>query len=177
MTNVETQRVFFALWPQAGIAEALHQQAGVWQQHCRGRLMRRDTLHMTLFFVGDVSAAQLAALMKAADDIEGRACTMRVDVCGRWRHNRIVWAGVSRPPAALLQLADALNRSLNGLGFRSSHDTFKPHITLLRSSVDAPADDRMEPLEWQVRDFVLAAAQLRPEGARYRCLNRWPLQR
>lgn len=43
-------RVFFALWPEVSIQGALHNIAKEYQARSAARVMRADTLHMTLCF-------------------------------------------------------------------------------------------------------------------------------
>ena len=63
------RRIFFALWPEPEVARKLHALSGAAHAVCGGRRMRRDTLHMTLAFLGDVAAALFDGACAAADEV------------------------------------------------------------------------------------------------------------
>ncbi len=178
-----TQRVFFALWPEADVAAALHATAQAVHANCGGRIMRPDTLHLTLAFLGDVDAAQLGAAQEAATDVAGKVgpgdTAMVLDRLGCWGHNRIVWAGCGETPLLLAALADALAQQLRGRGFRLDARPFAAHVSLLRNARCDVALPSLAELPWPVRDFVLVASapapQLEPKRPHYRVLRRWPL--
>lgn len=169
-------RVFFALWPDAACAAALHARARQLQQACGGRVMRRDTLHLTLAFLGDVAADRLAALCAAADRIRGTAFELVFDHVGSWHGHRIVWLAPSAVPAPLGTLSEALTAAAAAAELRLEERPFSPHVTLLRHARHAPPQDGdASPLRWRVGSFVLVASELHPEGARYGIVRRWKL--
>ncbi len=173
----DRKRVFFALWPDADTVRRLHRQARAAREVCGGRLMRADTLHMTLFFIGDVCPQRLAGMMDAADNVVGEAFEMRIDISARWGHNRIVWAGMSAPPGELLQLHENLSRVLREAGCRPEPQPFKPHITLLRNTLQPPAESSMVAIRWRVGEFALIASMPDHNGANYHRLKDWPLRK
>jgi 2'-5' RNA ligase len=196
------QRVFFALWPEPEVARALYAAGRLAHETCGGRVMRRDTLHMTLAFLGDVEDARLEAACEAATEAAAKVppsasnesgfadrnnadyrrpvvgagdTAMAVDRLGYWGHNHIVWAGCGDTPPALLFLADELAGRLRSRGFRIESRPFVAHATLLRHARcggDLPA---LPPIAWPVHDFVLVVSEPAPEGPHYRVLRRWPL--
>jgi 2'-5' RNA ligase len=149
-----TLRLFFALWPDDATRDALN-RTGKWlHQHWGGRLMRADTLHITLAFLGSTPAHQLERLAACADTVEADAFELILDQAGYWRHNRIGWLGVSETPPQYLGLVGALNAALQDAGFPVDVRPHVPHVTLLRKSGgEAPA---CAPVCWPVNDFVLA---------------------
>lgn len=172
----DRQRVFFALWPDGAAVEALDALARVAHEAFSGRRMRRDTLHMTLAFIGDVDAARVADLHAAA----GRATlpdafTMRIDQVRCWRHNHIVWCGPSAMPAQLAGLAASLAGELGQAGIRLEARAFAAHATLLRNADCAGLAPAFEPFDWPVADFVLVESNPATAGARYAVIGRWPL--
>lgn len=58
----DTLRLFFALWPDAATGDALSRTGKLLHQHWGGRLMRADTLHITLAFLGRTPVEQLDVL-------------------------------------------------------------------------------------------------------------------
>ncbi len=59
------RRLFLALWPGEAVAGALDAAGLEAQRLCGGRRMRRDTLHLTLVFLGDVEASRIPGLVEA----------------------------------------------------------------------------------------------------------------
>jgi 2'-5' RNA ligase len=166
-------RVFFALWPDAGIAKRLHELGGEAHALCGGRRMQRDTLHLTLAFIGDVSPERLLDLLSVGDRVGAAAFTLVLDRLGGWRHNRIVWAGASEVPAPLAALVGRLNDELAAAGFPVEQRRFAAHVTLLRNARTALPERGVEPLDWRVDGFALMASQRYADGARYVPLRQW----
>jgi 2'-5' RNA ligase len=169
-----TQRLFFALWPNAATRRALDRAGAVLHAAWGGRRMRADSLHLTLAFLGATPAAQLDAVRAAAASQSAAAFTLRLDRPGCWQHNHIGWLGVCEPPPALTLLASGLAEALHLHGVSCDAKPFVPHVTLLRNTRcgDAPA---IEPLAWRAQDFALVASPGAGAGAGYRVLARWPL--
>lgn len=169
-------RVFFAVWPTPVAAKALHDAARQTQKDCGGRLMRRETLHLTLAFLGDVSDERLAEVRRVADGVVGEAFDVALDRIGYWKHNRILWAGGESPRLTLL--AKHLNDGLRAAGFRLDGRPFVAHMTLLRDARCAAlplAPVPPLPVVWTASEFVLVESKLSSEGSSYEVVGRWPL--
>lgn len=166
------KRCFFAIWPDEALADALHALGGAAHAVCGGRLMRRDTLHLTLAFLGDIPDSRVADAMRVADTIVVEPLEWTLDRLGYWKHNRIFWAGGASP--RLTSLADELGSGLRGAGFSLDSRSFAAHVTLLRDARCAEAPVLPQALAWPVREFVLAESRPSREGPRYEILARWP---
>lgn len=151
-----------------------------WQQPlsklCGGRAMRADTLHATLVFLGDVEESQLEALQLAAQEVNGSAFQLALDVARYWGHNHILYAAASNVPTHLMQLVEELEQHLIRHRFRFEKRPYKPHLTLLRHAKcsDAPLP-AMPRVVWKVRDFVLVQSVPDENGANYQVLTRFLL--
>jgi RNA 2',3'-cyclic 3'-phosphodiesterase len=167
-------RCFFAVWPDAAAVDKLHRVASSAHQRCGGRIMYRDTLHLTLAFLGDIPVARVAEAKRVADRTAAEPFDLTIDRLGYWRHNRILWAGGAVPPR-LTFMADALAEGLRAAGFTLDIRPFAPHVTLLRDADCAETPDLPKPINWPVREFVLAESYRGREGARYEAIGRWPL--
>lgn len=174
-TDPARARMFFALWPGAAVAGALHARGRALQAECGGRLMRRDTVHLTLAFLGDIAVSRLGALEAVAQAVRGERFVLDFDRVGSWHGNRILWTGCSGVPAPLQALADALAAGLRAAGFELEARAFAPHVTLVRNAVRPPRELAREALHWPVASFVLVASERDAKGAHYRVLGRWPL--
>ncbi len=173
MATADLRRVFFALWPEANTAWALHAAGREAQRGCGGRLTAVDTVHQTLAFLGGILAARVADAEAAAAATVGIPFEWRLDRLGYWKHNRILWAGGDCEPLAALA-ADLAER-LRAAGFELERRPFAGHVTLLRKARCGHLPPLPAPIAWQVRDFVLVESHLDAQGARYETIGRWPL--
>lgn len=151
--------------------------------------MAPDSLHLTLVFVGQVPLARLPELMAAGAGVQAPACEVRLDRASCWRHNRIGCLEARGVPDGLRALVQGIESGLRQAGLPFDARVYRPHVTLLRNGDCRPGmemettekesaekeNPAPEPLLWSARDFVLVRSSLRPEGARYVELGRWPL--
>jgi 2'-5' RNA ligase len=169
-------RVFYALWPDAGLARAMGAHGTRLGAVLGGRLVRPGTLHLTLAFLGEVGCASLAQLAAPPSAVSAPCFDLRLDRCGVWPHNGIAWLAPASMPPALALLQQRLWSWLESLGFASDPRAFRPHVSLLRR-VRAPlAEGAIEPLAWSVRHWCLVRSRLSPQGADYEPLARFALQ-
>lgn len=171
MINLETARIFFALWPTAAECAALVNWQTTLQPLCGGRVMRPDSLHATLLFLGNVEVARLDVLKLAAEEISVESFELCFDEVRYWQHNHIVHAAPRVVPEALLQLAHELERAATTHGFQFEQRAYQPHVTLLRNARDGLLPE-MPQVIWSVREFVLVQSQ----GGSYKALAHFPLQ-
>ncbi|MFN3885257.1 MAG: RNA 2',3'-cyclic phosphodiesterase [Rhodocyclaceae bacterium] len=170
------RRVFFALWPPAEALEALDALSGQVARRCKGRRTRRDSIHMTLVFIGAVSAEQLDRLMVLAEGIRSEPFEMNIDRLGYWPHNRIAWAGCSEVPSRQRRLYDSLTDGLLAVGFHLDKRPYVPHITLVRKAHCSDLPRLEPPIRWPVREFTLVESLPQPDEKQYISLSCWPLR-
>src|SRR4051812_10996126 len=137
-------RVFFALWPDEAQRDELYRAAQSAHALSGGRLMRRENLHQTLVFIGDVAADKMAAIQEAGAALDGFAFTLEFGTLHYWRHNRIVWAAPSATPQPLLETVAALETALERADVAFDRRPYAPHITLIR---DARSPGALAPLK------------------------------
>ncbi|CAB1367979.1 RNA 2',3'-cyclic phosphodiesterase [Denitratisoma oestradiolicum] len=171
----DSRRLFFALWPSTALAGELHRLAAEARPACGGRLMARDTLHLTLAFLGQVEETRLLELHDIAAAIRVPAFTLTLDRLGYWRHNRILWAGCATLPPELEALAAALHQALRHAGFAMEERPFAAHVTLLRNARCEVVPGLALSQSWSVAGFGLVESRPSPAGADYRMLASWPL--
>ena len=92
-------RLFFALWPPAVTAKALHAWAREAQGATGGRVTQPETIHLTLAFLGEVPDERLDAALAAGRRVRGAPHELPIERARWWKHNRIVWAGPERTDA------------------------------------------------------------------------------
>jgi 2'-5' RNA ligase len=169
------QRLFFGLWPDPASRDRLARLAGQFQPP-GGRRHHPDDLHITLVFLGQVDAARQPCIYQVADSVQASSFTLRLDTLGHWPRPRILWCGPNEVPGSLQRLVADLQQGLLACGFEPERRRYKPHVTLHRKVHHAKTDTLEQPIEWQAREFVLAASEGGAPGqSRYRILHRWPL--
>ena len=178
-----TARVFFALWPSHAVAVALADIASEAAGRYGGRATRVETIHLTLAFIGEVPEASLPLLCDMAGTLNVPPFALSIDRLGFWSHNRLLWAGCSKTPAALTALVGELQQTLVAAGFvvDRAERRFSPHVTLVRKiplTVAPSADDplaKIAPLNWPCSRWVLVRSRLTEAGSSYQAIAEFPL--
>jgi 2'-5' RNA ligase len=170
-------RLFFALWPSNAECVAMSAWHSPLRELCGGRVMRTDTLHSTLVFLGEVEESRLEALRLAAQETSGRAFELKLTRARYWGDNHIVYAAPNAIPPQLAELVQALETRLRKHHFHFENRQYKPHVTLLRN---AQWDDAKLPtlpaVSWKINDFVLVKSMRDEQGAPYYdVLARFPM--
>lgn len=176
-----SRRLFFALWPAAADAARIMQWANIAHQACGGRIMRPETLHLTLAFLGNTSAEKVITLQSAAAEWPAQARAITLERFGCFQGPRVVWAGPgaqgTHAQAWLQALHDDLWMRLEAMGWQRPDTAFRPHVSLLRkastnqtAALSAPA-----PLTWLPEQCMLVASTPGENGSYYEVLARMRL--
>lgn len=169
-------RLFFALWPEAEVREALTSLGRRCLVRCGGRLTPSPNLHVTLAFLGEVDVRRVDALCRVGASLRTRSFSLVFERVGFFKRSGIVFAGVSDIPAPLMEIEAHARSALAAAGFRTENRTFVPHVTLIRDARAAPAADfSAVRVLWQVRHIVLVESVRGPDGQVYRPLKRFML--
>jgi RNA 2',3'-cyclic 3'-phosphodiesterase len=145
------------------------------------RLVRPEGAHLTLRFLGDATRAQVEALggpLARAAAVCPR-CDVGVRGLGTFPDRgspRVLWLGLELPEP-VLALQAACEQAAVAAGFPREDRAFAPHLTLGRWRERDRRPD-LPPADLglaRVDSLVLFRSELRPEGARYTPLARFPL--
>ena len=172
----ESKRLFFAI----ELPTTIQRQIVRWRADCfspeAGRPVAAANLHLTLAFLGDVSAEKQRALAAMAGRIAQQEFTLHLDDAGQWPRSRVVWLGTRQPPRGLLQLANMLRAQAARSGCYQSPQPFHPHISLLRNTSHAVAIPAPG-FSWTftVDEFVLYESVFHQGRTRYTPLQRFTL--
>ena len=174
----EPKRLFFAIELPGAIREPIvHWRAEQFPAEA-GRPVAAENLHLTLAFLGDVSAEKQQALSQLAGRIRQPGFTLKLDDAGQWLRSRVIWLGMRQPPRGLLQLANMLRAQAARNGCYQNPQPFHPHITLLRDASHAVA---IPPpgfcWSFPVTEFALYASSFERGRTRYSILQRWVLSK
>lgn len=171
----ETRRLFFAL----ALPDEIQSQIISWRAThfplSAGKPVAQANLHLTLAFLGDISAEKQRALSQLAGRIRQSAFNLCLNDAGQWLRSGVIWLGPRQAPRGLLQLADMLRAQAARSGCYQTPLPFHPHITLYRQATQAvalPAPD----FSWSFRptEFALYSSNFKQGRTRYQVLEKWP---
>lgn len=147
------------------------------------------SLHLTLWFLGDVADAAVPALSGALAQAAQRVEPFELSLAGagcfppRGRA-RVLWLGIDDPAGGCGRWIAAAAPLLAPLGFAPEARPFHAHITLARSRTPAGDDSLRQAAEqmrppavstMHVAEITLFESALGPRGAEYRSLVRFGL--
>ncbi len=153
------------------------------------RWIEENNFHITLKFLGQGPEEKvgeiLEAMRLAARDVP--PFSMRLDRLGMFpspRRARVIWLGITDGFQESVTLAGALDRELEGLGYKTEARPYHPHVTLARLRVPQPlpqlaADASAQPppidASVSVARVTLFESKLRRSGAQYSVVKEVPL--
>lgn len=168
-------RLFFALWPDEATQACFDRAGQVLHRACGGKRTRRESIHLTLAFLGDVPIERVEAVHAIARNLSIPVFDLNFDRLGWWRRNQIGWSAPSDAPRALFDLVSGLQGGLAAEGFKVEDRPYLPHLTLLRRAHCKAGHFEAEPIIWPVREFVLVSSVLSENGSIYEIIGRWRL--
>ena len=149
-----------------------------------------NTLHLTVHFLGDVSAPLLPDIEAACETLAKSAAPFRVGVRGvsvfpkRGPQIKTIWAGVTEGASEWKTLAQAAEAALVPLGAAKPNSELVPHLTLGRVKSDKNMDALQTAIAGEAQtDFgmqtagqiVLMQSFLNPSGAVHETVREWNL--
>lgn len=152
------------------------------------RWPKPENIHLTLKFLGDVSARQIEEIAGILEDISASTPALQItlDRLGafpNFRTPRILWVGSSNTPEALAGLVADLQERLAPLGFEKQKRIYRPHLTLGRvkgreskRTIDFFNTVKFEPRTFSCDEIVLMKSDLQLTGAVYTVLSKFKLQ-
>ena len=176
-----SRRLFFALWPDEPMRQAMVRATRKAARSSGGRPVRADNLHVTLAFLGSVRQEQLAELAEIARQAagprpgSGPALVLAFDHLEYWRAAQLLCALPGQAPEAVGALARGLQDLLAGRGFAPDLKPFRPHVTVVRKVSRAGRLARMPQVVWSFTELALIESRTRPEGALYSVVESFPL--
>ena len=126
----------------------------------RGNFSATENMHLTLAFLGECNARQLAAAKAALDSLKIEEINIQVERLGCFRRDGgdIWWAGIAKN-AALLALQQNLAEKLKSAGFKPEDRKYNPHITLARKAVTEAQPRQVGPFGETVRSVELMKSE------------------
>lgn len=174
--------MFFALWPEADVRAPLDSLARGCAAQAGGRAPDAANLHLTLAFIGEVSASRITTLREIGGKATAAApaFVLTLDRIGAFHKQGIVWVGPSSANGAIEALAGELSLLLKAAEFDLESRPFHPHVTLARRARTRNLDSTgggplRAPIVWNVQRVTLAASEHARGALRYVSIGSWPL--
>lgn len=163
-------RLFVALWPDPATREAVALWQRAWSWPERAAPERPERLHLTLHFLGNVSAQRLAALV---DGLKAPCESFSLELgSGEIWPNGVAVLRPDSAPQPLLTLHAALSQRVTDFGLPVDTRPFQPHITLARRAAGARPPPQGPHLHWHADQGYVLVCSL-PGGAGYEVLARF----
>jgi 2'-5' RNA ligase len=141
-----------------------------------------DNLHLTLRFLGEITAAQAAKVAEASRQAARTATPFSITLAGLGacpspRRPRVVWVGIAEGADRLTALAAALEEEIVRRKFPREARSFQPHLTVARVRAGGRPPDLTVGLAasgvsvigtQEVAALVVMESFLHPSGSEYR---------
>jgi 2'-5' RNA ligase len=183
-------RVFVALDVPDKVRAAIAECSERLKKLCpAARWVRLEGAHITLKFIGEVSPEKLETIRQALASLPAFPL-IHVRFAGlgffpNARRPRVFWTGVHADPQ-LVELAAAIEKSLERLGIPAEKREFHPHLTLARFESPRGTEALCAAIEGSespefgsetFREFYLYQSVLKRSGAEYTRLVTYPFDR
>jgi len=143
--------------------------------------VKPQNMHLTLHFLGDKTAQELARIIKAFRETCQAQMPLQLSLghlgaFPSWSNPRVLWVSLEGQVAELAQLARKTAQDLKRLGFDVDDRLYKPHITLARSGDNKEAGIDIQHLRncklpavspFYLDSLTLYTSQLTPQGPIY----------
>jgi 2'-5' RNA ligase len=185
-------RSFLAFSLPAGIRSVVEQVHDGLEDASRDvKWVRPASVHLTVVFLGSVDEETVPALSEAVRGVCAGFGPFGLAIRGTGyfpnpRRPRVIWLGLEGDVERMGALRDALQDVLEPFGVERERRPFRPHLTLGRFRKGGIMDDRLaeavegcaevESPACSLDELVLFKSDLRPGGAVYTALDRFPLE-
>lgn len=189
MTQAGQIRAFVALEMPASVRETIRREQGAIKRELpRARWTRPEGQHLTLRFLGETTADRLARLKSEIGTRVARLPAVLISLSGAGffpsaRRPRVAWIGGEARGGA--EVAAAVQTASVEVGFEPDGRSWSLHLTQARLDRPWPRRAVESYLEWgrglvfepfTCREVVLFSSELRPGGALYTPMERFPLR-
>jgi 2'-5' RNA ligase len=148
-------RLFIALWPPAGVREALVLWQREWQWPERASVVVPERLHATIHFLGDVAPERVLDLKYVLKSVPTPSFELQFGQAAIWQHG----TAVIRPtnsPTALRGLHARIGLALAEIDMPADDRPYRPHVTLARRATGATPPAQPAAFAWEANHgFVL----------------------
>lgn len=168
-------RLFFALLPDRDTRQRITTATRELGLGPASRLVRPESLHMTLAFVADVPASQVAALREIGGAQRIPAFTIPFDAYEYWPKAKVVVAAARESPLSLNLLWRQIHAALPKHNLAPTLPRLRPHVTLARKVSQAPVLQAMSAFDLRAQSFSLMHSDTTGAWPIYTVVDTWPL--
>ena len=190
MNKINEKRVFIAIPIGAVIKPILPLLKSKFTRNYENiKWIPLENIHLTLKFVGNISINYIPILIQSLKkDIIQNSFKLVIESTGvftSYQSLRVLWLGIiGGGTKELISLHTQIEKSLGKITAKNPELTFTPHITIAKIPQKFVNIDVLpflntvySPIELSVNSICLYESKLFPEGAKYRILNEFPLNR
>ena len=168
-------RLFFAITPDKAIIDELNIAVQCLNPTGNEKIVANNKLHLTLRYIGSASDEIKNAVIKSVNKIYNPVFTIKIDKQEYWNKPKISVFVPDTIPGELIELVEALEHICVEIGLSEENRGFKPHITVIRHSINHQSVSVFKTISWQVRDFVLLNSETIDGKLQYTEIGRWHL--
>ena len=168
LSNNKQKRLFFALWPEDKVRQAITQAylTSPYAQN-EGRSVISQNLHLTLHFLGNVSLESCECISHAASKVRFKSFNLKLDNFGFFIKPKVLWIGVTDIPKPLVQLYNDLGETLKVCDYQMERRVFTPHVSLKRKVKTFEIKEKPCPVNWLVNQYALVESISTENGVSY----------
>lgn len=139
-------RVFYAVEFDEGTREYIYEKQQIVEKFCTdGKFTRKENIHLTLQFMGELKSEEKVKLIKSLDDAVKikKRFIINISEIGRFekRDGSILWIGIKKYDR-ITSIYNNLQWNLKKAGYKVESRPYKPHITIGRKvNFDRNFDD------------------------------------
>ena len=178
-------RLFIGVW----LSDTIQDEVMDYIDGCRKDIIswkwtKRQSLHFTLKFLGEISENRINELNRALESaaFPNQPFTLQIDKLGFFPKQgtpRIAWLGVGCGEPELIRLADLVESDCLKHGFGRADKPFQPHLTIARAKEEVSGGGKSGSSFPQVdfknkmlvSGFSLIESCLNPSGAVYKTVK------
>ena len=119
------------------------------------KLVKKDNIHITMRFLGDVDEGLVKKLKELIGEVEFSPFSVELRGVGAFpnlRRPRVIWVGLAEGVEELSRVYSEVESGVTGLGFKPESRGFSPHITLARVRSGRNRDALVERLRGHTDD-------------------------
>ena len=166
-------RSFLALLPDTHLAMSID----YWSQQQYAAIDNRTSiqnLHVTVCFMGDISAKQKNFIKDLLDQSIITQFELELNTVGYFPDSGTLWLGSNSTPSGFTSLVKTCRKHANRAGIRVDKRVPVPHITLARRVNNPVAAAMLQPsFVFSVDELVLVESRLTPQGPIYNVDSTW----
>lgn len=172
--NGKPRRVFFAIVPDGKALNEIH-DLQFSHKNLNARLIKRDNMHLTLLFLGNLNKEQLDCVLTSTKSVQHQRLNLNFDRSGVFKKAHIWWLGQHETDNHLYELHETLNVVANDCGILTEKRKFKPHITLARKFSNREFPQLTQTIRIKANHFCLMESIPVEKGVRYETLETYAL--